>query len=72
MGGIERPAMKPTTIRPGIGSGTSAMTTMAAVHTIMVTMSTGRMPSRPISREVSGPAMAWPMLIAASTRPAAA
>ena len=30
------------------------------------------MPQRPIQRLVSGPAIAWPMLVAASTRPAAA
>ena len=34
-------------------------------------MSTGRMPKRPISRLVMGPAIACPIDVAASTSPAA-
>jgi hypothetical protein len=38
----------------------------------MVVPSTRRMPKLPIRRLVSGPLMAWPTLVAASTMPAAA
>ena len=44
---------------------------MATVQMLSVTEITGRMPQRPIRRLVAGPAMAWPMLIAPSTSPAA-
>jgi hypothetical protein len=49
----------------------SATATTATVHTAEVRMRTGRMPQTPIHRLVRGPATAWPMLVAASTRPAA-
>ncbi|MDQ0576099.1 hypothetical protein QFZ29_002322 [Agromyces albus] len=52
-------------------SGSTAMATTAATHTSSVVTSTGRMPSWPMRRLVSGPAMAWPIEVAASTRPAA-
>ncbi|GAB7304337.1 hypothetical protein MAFF212519_22120 [Clavibacter michiganensis] len=52
-------------------SSPSAAATTATVQTTDVRMSTGRIPQTPIQRLVSGPATAWPMLVAASTRPAA-
>jgi hypothetical protein len=40
-------------------------------QTIIVSTRTRRIPHTPIQRLVSGPAIAWPMLVAASTSPAA-
>jgi hypothetical protein len=51
--------------------GTTAMIVTVTTHTARVSHSTRRMPHWPIQRLVSGPAMAWPMLAAASTAPAA-
>ena len=47
------------------------MVAIAKAQTMVVRMSTGRIPHRPIQRLVSGPAIACPTLSAASTRPAA-
>ena len=47
------------------------MIAMLVAQMMSVTMSTVRMPKRPIQRLVSGPATAWPTLVAASTSPAA-
>lgn len=47
------------------------MTTMLISATMLVRMRTGRMPQLPIHRLVSGPASACPMLVVASTSPAA-
>ena len=51
--------------------GTKAMAKMVIAHTAVVSTSTGRIDHAPIQRLVSGPAMAWPTLVAASTSPAA-
>ena len=51
---------------------TSAIVKIATAQTTVVRMSTRRMPQTPIHRLVSGPAVACPMLVAASTRPAEA
>ena len=48
------------------------MATRPVAHTTVVRLSTLRIPHTPIQRLVRGPAMAWPMLVAASTSPAAA
>lgn len=50
--------------------GSTPIDTMPVTQRAVVTMSTGRMPRRPMSRLVRGPAMAWPIEVAASTRPA--
>ena len=63
--------MKPTPMYMGTVSGRTPIATTAVTHTASVVMSTGRMPKRPMSRLVSGPAIAWPIEVAASTRPAA-
>jgi hypothetical protein len=47
------------------------MAAIAVALTSRVVVSTRRMPQRPIQRLVTGPAMACPIEIAASTRPAA-
>ena len=52
-------------------SGSTPIATTAVAQMTSVTISTGRMPKRPMSRLVSGPATAWPIEVAASTRPAA-
>ena len=44
---------------------------IATAQTIIVVVSTRRMPQMPIQRLVTGPAIAWPIDVAASTRPAA-
>ena len=58
-------------MKPQSGSGASATVVSATAQTLVVRMSTGRMPHAPIHRLVSGPETAWPTLVAASTRPAA-
>ena len=70
-GGVDSPAMKPMPMYRGTVSGSTPIATTAVTHTASVAMSTGRIPSRPMSRLVSGPAIAWPMEVAASTSPAA-
>ena len=64
------PARAPTAMYQGTVSGSSAIAVTAVAQIAMVTAMTGRMPQTPMRRLVSGPAMAWPMLVAASTRPA--
>jgi hypothetical protein len=49
----------------------NAIAPIERAHTTMVSTSTLRMLQMPIQRLVSGPAMAWPRLVAASTSPAA-
>ncbi len=70
-GGTARPPRNPTTTYPQSGIVTNAITTMLARATALVRTSTGRMPQLPIHRLVSGPAIAWPMLVVARTSPAA-
>ena len=55
----------------GTVSWSTPIATTAAVQTTSVEMSTGRMPNRPMSQLVRGPATAWPSEVAASTSPAA-
>ena len=52
-------------------SGSTPIETTAVTQKTSVTISTGRMPKRPMSRLVMGPATACPIDVAASTRPAA-
>jgi hypothetical protein len=63
--------MKPMPMYSGTVSGSTPIATTDATHTTRVVMRTGRMPRRPMSRLVNGPAMACPIEVAASTRPAA-
>jgi hypothetical protein len=55
----------------GTGSEKRAIAASDAAQTASVAVSTRRMPQRPIHRLVTGPATAWPIEVAASTRPAA-
>ena len=49
----------------------SAIAVIAHAQITRVVVSTRRMPHTPIQRLVTGPAMAWPTDVAASTSPAA-
>lgn len=71
-GGMLRPAIRAMTTNCQISRSSSAMAMIAAAQTIRVRVSTRRMPRRPISLLVRGPAIAWPIDIEPSTRPAAA
>ena len=71
-GGMLRPAMNPITTNCHTSSGSTAIAMIAPAQTTRVIVSTRRIPSRPIRRLVSGPAMACPIDIEPSTRPAAA
>ena len=56
----------------GTVSGSTPIATTAVTHTASVVMSTrAHARDRPMSRLVSGPAIAWPIEVAASTSPAA-
>ena len=63
--------MNPTIMYMGTVMSTNATEAIDAAETMRVSVSTERMPQTPIQRLVSGPAIAWPALVAASTRPAA-
>ena len=63
--------MNPTSMVIGIVIGTKPTVRMLSAQIAVVIASTGRMPHTPIHRLVSGPAIAWPTLVAASTSPAA-
>ena len=61
-GGVVRPITNAIAVTIASGSMVSAMRASSEAQIAVVTVSTWRMPSRPMSRLVNGPAMAWPTL----------
>ncbi len=60
----------PSAMYTGSGASTSASVVMAAAQTARVVVITRRIPQTPIQRLVTGPAIACPIEVAASTSPA--